>query len=42
MLFSVFMLLIVGVSFGFMIRRLPELRARGRLESLLSREAALR
>jgi cytochrome c-type biogenesis protein CcmF len=40
MLFSVFMLLIVGVSFGFMIRRLPELRARGRLESLLSREAA--
>src|SRR4030095_7592018 len=40
MLFSVFMLLIIVVSFGFMTARLPELRARGRLESLLSREAA--
>jgi cytochrome c-type biogenesis protein CcmF len=39
-LFSVFMLLIIVVSFGFMIGRLPELRARGKLESLLSREAA--
>jgi cytochrome c-type biogenesis protein CcmF len=39
-LFSAFMLLIVVVSFGFMIARLPELRARGRLESLVSREAA--
>src|SRR3954453_11911574 len=39
-LFSIFMVLIVAVSFGFMIKRLPELRARGRLESWLSREAA--
>jgi cytochrome c-type biogenesis protein CcmF len=39
-LFSVFMLLIVVVSFGYMIARLPRLRARGKLESLLSREAA--
>jgi cytochrome c-type biogenesis protein CcmF len=40
MLFSVFMLVVITVSFGFMIARLPELRARGRLESWLSREAA--
>jgi cytochrome c-type biogenesis protein CcmF len=39
-LFSAFMALIILVSFGFMIGRLPELRARGKLESLLSREAA--
>ncbi|HXU80734.1 MAG TPA: cytochrome c-type biogenesis CcmF C-terminal domain-containing protein [Polyangia bacterium] len=39
-LFGIFLLLIVLVSFGFMIGRLPELRARGKLESLLSREAA--
>jgi cytochrome c-type biogenesis protein CcmF len=39
-LFSIFMALIIVVSFGFMIGRLPELRARGKLESLLSREAA--
>jgi cytochrome c-type biogenesis protein CcmF len=40
LLFSIFMVLITAVSFGFMVKRLPELRARGRLESWLSREAA--
>src|SRR3954451_7758558 len=39
-LFSGFMALIILVSFGFMIGRLPELRSRGKLESWLSREAA--
>jgi cytochrome c-type biogenesis protein CcmF len=40
LLFSIFLAVVVVVSFGFMIARLPELRARGRLESWLSREAA--
>jgi cytochrome c-type biogenesis protein CcmF len=40
MLFSAFMLLTIVVSFGFMIARLPWLRARSKLESPLSREAA--
>jgi cytochrome c-type biogenesis protein CcmF len=39
-IFSIFMTVVIIVSFGFMIARLPELRARGRLESWLSREAA--
>jgi cytochrome c-type biogenesis protein CcmF len=39
-IFSVFMAVVSLVSFGFMVARLPELRARGRLESWLSREAA--
>jgi cytochrome c-type biogenesis protein CcmF len=38
--FSTFMGVVLLISFGFMILRLPELRARGRLESWLSREAA--
>jgi cytochrome c-type biogenesis protein CcmF len=39
-MFSAFMVLIVVVSFGFVIKRLPELRARAKLDSLFSREAA--
>ena len=39
-MFTVFMVVILTVSFGFLIRRLPELRARATLESPLSREAA--
>ena len=39
-MFTVFMVIILVVSFGFLIRRLPELRARATLESALSREAA--
>ncbi len=40
LLFSIFMVIILAVSFGFVIKRLPELRSRGTLESWLSREAA--
>jgi cytochrome c-type biogenesis protein CcmF len=39
-MFTVFMVIILVVSFGFLIKRLPELRARATLESPLSREAA--
>src|SRR6185503_12279815 len=39
-IFGVFMAIILLVSFGLVIVRLPELRSRGRLESWLSREAA--
>ena len=39
-MFTVFMILILVISFGFLIKRLPELRARATLESPLSREAA--
>jgi cytochrome c-type biogenesis protein CcmF len=39
-MFIVFMCILLVVSFGFLMRRLPELRARASLESWLSREAA--
>src|SRR5690349_163590 len=39
-LFTIFMVTIVVVSFGFVIYRLPLLRARNELDSWLSREAA--
>lgn len=39
-LFTIFMVLIVSVSFGLVIWRMPMLRARNELESLASREAA--
>ena len=39
-MFVVFMAFTLTVSFGFLIRRLPELRARAKLDSALSREAA--
>jgi cytochrome c-type biogenesis protein CcmF len=39
-IFTAFMALIMLVSFGFVIKRMPELRARGTLDSWLSREAA--
>src|SRR5262249_40131831 len=39
-IFLIFMALILIVSFGFVIHRLPELRARATFESWLSREAA--
>src|SRR5690349_7687739 len=39
-LFTIFMITIVTVSFGFVIYRLPLLRARNELDSWLSREAA--
>jgi cytochrome c-type biogenesis protein CcmF len=40
LLFTIFMILIVTVSFGFVIYRLPLLRARHELDSWASREAA--
>lgn len=40
MIFAVFMALIVVVSFGFVIKRLPELRSRAKLEHVVSREGA--
>ncbi len=40
MMFSAFMIVTIVLSFGFMIARLPGLRARGTLESWLSREGA--
>ena len=39
-LFTIFMIALVVVSFGFVIYRLPLLRARNELDSWLSREAA--
>jgi cytochrome c-type biogenesis protein CcmF len=39
-MFTVFMVLIVTVSFGFVIYRLPILRSRNELDSWVSREAA--
>ena len=39
-IFTVFMAFILIVSFGFVIKRLPELRSRATLDSWLSREAA--
>jgi cytochrome c-type biogenesis protein CcmF len=38
--FTVFMLIVLFVSFGFVIYRMPELRSRARLDSWLSREGA--
>ncbi len=38
--FTVFMVLLLIVSFGFVIKRMPELRSRARLDSWLSREGA--
>jgi cytochrome c-type biogenesis protein CcmF len=39
-LFTIFMVLIVTVSFGFVVYRLPILRSRNELDSWVSREAA--
>jgi cytochrome c-type biogenesis protein CcmF len=39
-LFTGFMLVILGVSFGLVVKRLPLLRARNELDSWMSREAA--
>jgi cytochrome c-type biogenesis protein CcmF len=39
-IFTIFMAFILIVSFGFVIKRIPELRARATFESWLSREAA--
>jgi cytochrome c-type biogenesis protein CcmF len=39
-LFTIFMIAIVTISFGFVIYRLPLLRSRNELDSYLSREAA--
>jgi cytochrome c-type biogenesis protein CcmF len=39
-IFTAFMALIMIVSFGFVIKRMPELRSRGTFDSWLSREAA--
>jgi cytochrome c-type biogenesis protein CcmF len=39
-IFTIFMVLTLIVSFGFVIKRMPELRARASLDSWLSREAA--
>jgi cytochrome c-type biogenesis protein CcmF len=39
-IFTIFMAFILIVSFGFVIKRLPELRSRANLDSWLSREAA--
>jgi cytochrome c-type biogenesis protein CcmF len=39
-IFTIFMAVTLIVSFGFVIKRLPELRSRGTFESWLSREAA--
>ncbi|HTA19294.1 MAG TPA: cytochrome c-type biogenesis CcmF C-terminal domain-containing protein, partial [Polyangia bacterium] len=39
-IFTAFMAFIIIVSFGFVIKRLPELRARATFDSWLSREAA--
>jgi cytochrome c-type biogenesis protein CcmF len=40
LIFTVFMALTLIVSFGFVIKRMPELRSRANFESWLSREAA--
>jgi cytochrome c-type biogenesis protein CcmF len=39
-IFTAFMAVILVVSFGFVIKRMPELRSRGTFDSWLSREAA--
>src|SRR3954468_879491 len=39
-IFTVFMVITLVVSFGFVIKRMPELRSRATFESWLSREAA--
>jgi cytochrome c-type biogenesis protein CcmF len=39
-IFTIFMAILLIVSFGFVIYRMPELRSRARLDSWLSREAA--
>src|SRR5450432_3369762 len=39
-IFTIFMVIILIVSFGFVIKRMPELRARATFDSWLSREAA--
>jgi cytochrome c-type biogenesis protein CcmF len=39
-IFTIFMVLTLIVSFGFVIKRMPELRSRATLDSWLSREAA--
>ena len=39
-IFTIFMSITLIVSFGFVIKRVPELRSRARLDSWLSREAA--
>jgi cytochrome c-type biogenesis protein CcmF len=39
-MFTIFMILLLGVSFGFVIYRLPLLRSRNSFDSWLSREAA--
>jgi cytochrome c-type biogenesis protein CcmF len=39
-IFTIFMALTLLVSFGFVIKRMPELRSRATLESWISREAA--
>jgi cytochrome c-type biogenesis protein CcmF len=39
-IFTIFMAIILLVSFGFVIKRLPDLRARATFDSWLSREAA--
>src|SRR3954470_8706013 len=39
-IFTIFMALVLIVSFGFVIKRVPELRSRATFESWLSREAA--
>ncbi|HVV51502.1 MAG TPA: cytochrome c-type biogenesis CcmF C-terminal domain-containing protein [Polyangia bacterium] len=39
-IFTIFMVLTLIVSFGFVIKRMPELRSRANLDSWLSREAA--
>jgi cytochrome c-type biogenesis protein CcmF len=39
-IFTIFMAIILIVSFGFVIKRIPELRSRATFESWLSREAA--
>ena len=41
LVFTVFMVLMLIVSFGFVIDRMPELSSRGKLDSWLSREARL-
>ncbi len=38
--FTIFMIVLLCVSFGFVIYRMPELRSRARLDSWLSREGA--
>jgi cytochrome c-type biogenesis protein CcmF len=39
-IFTIFMVIILVTSFGFVIKRMPELRSRAKFDSWLSREAA--